>query len=169
MALVLHPTSRLIFSARNLAVPVSCLCPKASTNSMPSVSSHTYRPSASFTPSDTATTTDAFFLWSSSTFFIKESTSKVTSGRNSMSGPSQSSPFARAAAPVSQPAFRPIISRMVTFCWSYTRPSRITSFVIAPIYLAALPYPGVWSVAARSLSMVLGTPIKRILLPFNRE
>ena len=26
------------------------------------------------------------------------------------------------------------------------------------IYLAALPYPGVWSVRARSLSMVLGTP-----------
>ena len=32
----------------------------------------------------------------------------------------------------------------------------MTSFVMAPIYLAALPYPGVWSVAARSLSMVLG-------------
>ena len=33
------------------------------------------------------------------------------------------------------------------------------------MYFAALPNPGVWSVTSRSLSMVFGTPIKRIGLP----
>ncbi len=49
-----------------------------------------------------------------STFSTKWSTLKGTSGRQIMSTPSQSSALASAAAAVSQPAWRPIISTMVT-------------------------------------------------------
>ena len=41
----------------------------------------------------------------------------------------------------------------------------MTSFKMVAMYLAAEPYPGVWSVRQRSLSMVLGTPMKRTGLP----
>ena len=41
------------------------------------------------------------------------------------------------------------------------------SRTVVATYLAALPYPGVWSVSTRSLSMVLGTPMKRMGLFMN--
>ena len=36
------------------------------------------------------------------------------------------------------------------------------SRTVEATYLAALPYPGVWSVTGRSLSMVFGTPMKEM-------
>ena len=39
------------------------------------------------------------------------------------------------------------------------------SFIVAAINLAAEPNPGVWSVTAKSLSIVLGTPMNLISLP----
>ena len=56
-----------------------------------------------------------FFSCMTRTFSMKRSTLKGTSGRQIMSTPSQSSPLARAAAAVSQPALRPMISTMVTY------------------------------------------------------
>ena len=41
----------------------------------------------------------------------------------------------------------------------------MTSFMMVAMYFAAEPKPGVWSVQTRSLSMVLGTPTKRMELP----
>ena len=56
-----------------------------------------------------------FFSCITRTFSMKCSTLKGTSGRQIMSTPSQSSLLASAAAAVSQPALRPMISTTVTY------------------------------------------------------
>ena len=80
-----------------------------------------------------------FFSCITRTFSMKCSTLKGTSGRQIMSTPSQSSLFARAAAAVSQPALRPMISTTVTYLVPYTVASRMISFITTPMYLAAEP------------------------------
>lgn len=120
-------------------MPVRFLCPNASTLRTSSDSSQTYLPSSSFTPSETAMTMLCFFSCIPRTFSTKRSTWKGTSGRQIMSTPSQSSPFASAAAAVSQPALRPMISTMVTYLLPYTVASRMISFITVAMYFAALP------------------------------
>ena len=100
--------------ARKRAVPVSERWPKARPNGRRrTIRRHSGRPS-SLTPSDTAMTTLGFFACMRATFSTKRSTLNGISGRQIMSTPSQSSARARAAAAVSQPALRPMISTMVT-------------------------------------------------------
>ena len=65
-------------------------------------------------PSETATTMDGVRLCSAATRETKSSGSKATSGRQIIAAPSQSSCSASAAAAVSQPALRPMISTTVT-------------------------------------------------------
>jgi len=80
-----------------------------------------------------------FFSCITRTFSMKWSTLKGTSGRQIMSTPSQSSLLANAAAAVSQPALRPMISTTVTYLVPYTVASRMISFITTPMYLAAEP------------------------------
>ena len=60
-------------------------------------------------------TMEGFSFCIRSTFSTKWSTLKGTSGRQIISTPSQSSALASAAAAVSQPALRPMISTIVTY------------------------------------------------------
>ena len=55
------------------------------------------------------------------------------------STPSQSGPLARAEAAASQPALRPMISTTVTLRMSYTRLSRMISFICVAMNFAAEP------------------------------
>ena len=83
------------------------------------------------------------------------------------SGPAQSAPSASEEEPTSQPASRPMISMTETMFMSLTVLSRMSSLTDVAMYLAAEPKPGVWSVMTRSLSMVFGTPMKRMSLPMR--
>ena len=67
--------------------------------------------------------------------------------------------LAKAAAAVSHPASRPIISTIVTLLTSYINVSCAISNSEEATNFAAEPYPGVWSVTQRSLSIVFGIPI----------
>ena len=49
----------------------------------------------------------------------------------------------------------------------YTEESKYVSKTAVEIKFAALPNPGVWSVYIKSLSIVLGIPIKFISSPFS--
>ena len=76
------------------------------------------------------------------------------------------SPFslARAAEAVSQPVSCPMISTTVMEGNAYTLQSQAISVSVVPIYFAAEPKPGEWSVSGRSFSMAFGTPMILISL-----
>ena len=63
-----------------------------------------------------------------------------------------------------QPALRPI-SSMTTIWMGNADASAPISAAATAAKRAALPYPGEWSVTARSLSIVLGTPMTLKSMP----
>ena len=121
-------------------------------------------PSLSLSPSLTTTTIPFLVLSFSLTSSRNLSSENGTSGKYIKSGAYLPSLSARALAAVIQPAFLPDASTTTTWIGRLST-SKHSSLTLVAIYLAALPNPRLWSVIARSLSIVLGIPITYISLP----
>ena len=91
-----------------------------------------------------------------------------TSGKYIKSGAYLPSLSARALAAVIHPAFLPDASTTTTWIGRLST-SKHSSLTLVAIYLAALPKPGLWSVIARSLSIVFGIPITNISFPISLQ
>ena len=152
--------SRTMFSKR-LPTPDRYLWPKLSTRTSLEVSS------GRFTPSDTATITALCLARLSRISSRNLSIEKFPSGRYIKWGAVSPLALKMQVDAVNQPAWRPIISIIVTLSILYTELSLMISWTVVVTYLTAEPKPGVWSVQHKSLSIVFGIPITLISMLFS--